>query len=115
MQTPTIIHNGTPYDVDLDMFLYLSPLLQELYYKNSYNRPMYITDGLSAPDFQNLVTSINNRNCINVINTNNTQEVFSFLQTCLVYHIRQFIEDSCQFIINHHKKYIINALMLISQ
>lgn len=114
-QSPTIIHNGTPYNADLDMFLYLSPLLQNLYSQNSYNRPMYITDGLKDHDFQVLVTSINNRNCLNVINTNSVDEIFSFLQSCLVYHIHQFIEDSCQFIINRYKKYIVYTLKLISQ
>lgn len=76
---------------------------------------MYITDGLSEHAFQVLVTSVNNRSCLNVINSSNDQEVFSFLESWLVYHLYQFIEDACRFIISHNKEGITRALKLISQ
>ncbi|KAK8844387.1 hypothetical protein M9Y10_024245 [Tritrichomonas musculus] len=114
MRGPTIYHNGTPYNADLNVFLSLSPLLHSLYLSNSY-LPLYIKDGLTEAAFQNLVSSINDHNCLNVLNTNNIQDILLFLESALVYHVHQFIEETCQFIANKYKEHIITVLNLISQ
>ena len=91
---PSIIHNGTPYDVDLNIFLSLSPIALDLFHQNR-SIPMIITDCLEENEFKSLINAINN----NIYSTLNSGGAIPLLKSSVTYKIQDFVEKICSFLI----------------
>lgn len=104
-QTPTIVHNDTPYTVDLNRFIALSLLIRDFSYQNPSLISMNIQDQIDDQSFQLLIDAVNSNTCVNILKSigiNNLQGIFDFLKSSIVYQISLFVEEVCQFIIDNN-------------